>query len=893
MSEKPTYEDLHKELQMRTILLENIPDCIALILKKGTREIVASNKFAQDLGAVPGLTCFKTCSLRDDMCPWCLAPKLWETNQRQVTNIEYQGKWYKGQWMPLTEDLYVHYILDITERKHVEEKMEELLHDKTERIKELRCMFGVTDSIHKRNKLEDIFQDVAELLPPGWHYPEITRGKVVFDGKEYVSESFEETEWKQTCDILVDGKHRGLVEVYYMEESPEIDDGPFMKEERTLINGIARNISEAIERKQADEELLEGEERYRRIYENLQSVYYEAHMDGTLLEISPSIEKYSQYKKTELIGKSLYDLYVDPKEREEFVKLLLETGKVNDYEIHLKDKDGSHRHGSLTTILMRDDQGTPVKLIGSMLDISKRKQAEEGLRKSEARLKKAQSVAMMGNWEYDILTGKIWGSEEVFAIYGIERTSPQLPLDKVEACIPDMPRVNKALADLIQENKKYDIEYEIYRENSGESVFIHSLAELILENDIPIKVLGVIQDVTEKKDAEKEKKSLQTQLQQAQKMEAIGTLAGGIAHDFNNVLFPISGYTEMLLEDAPEGSFQRHSLNNITKAIIRAKDLVNQILTFSRQSTEEIKPLKMQFIVKEVLKLLRASLPTTINISQDISDDCEFVMVNSTQIHQIAMNLVTNAYHAMEEAGGELKITLKEVELGIDDPIDSPVNPGSYVCLTVSDTGTGMNQSIIDRIFDPYFTTKTEGKGTGLGLAVTYGIIKGTGGDIRVHSEPGKGTIFHVYIPCIKDAPVSSETVSVETLPSGHERVLLVDDENQIILMEKQMLERLGYHVTTRTSSIEAREAFREQPDKFDLVITDMTMPNMTGDKLAEEFLEIRPDIPIILCTGFSEKISKKRADAMGFKGFLMKPIVMKNLAKTIREALDDAGKSN
>jgi PAS domain S-box-containing protein len=380
---------------------------------------------------------------------------------------------------------------------------------------------------------------------------------------------------------------------------------------------------------------------------------------------------------------------------------------------------------------------------------------------------------------------------------------------------------------------------------------------------------------------------MEERLQQAQKMEAIGTLAGGIAHDFNNVLFPISGYTEMLLEDAPEGSFQRHSLTNITKATKRATDLVNQILTFSRQSKEEIKPLEMQHIVKEVLKLLRASLPTTIDISQDISDDCAFVMANSTQIHQIVMNLVTNAYHAMEEAGGELEITLKEVELGIDDPIDSPVNPGSYVCLTVSDKGKGMNQSIIDRIFDPYFTTKAEGKGTGLGLAVTYGIVKGYGGDIRVYSEPGKGTVFHVYIPCIKDAPVSSGIVSDETLPSGRERILLVDDENQIILMEKQMLERLGYHVTTRTSSIEAREAFREQPDKFDLVITDMTMPNMTGDKLAEELLEIRPDIPIVLCTGFSEKISKKKADAIGFKGFLMKPIVMKNLAKAIREALD------
>ncbi len=384
-----------------------------------------------------------------------------------------------------------------------------------------------------------------------------------------------------------------------------------------------------------------------------------------------------------------------------------------------------------------------------------------------------------------------------------------------------------------------------------------------------------------------ERKKFEARLQQAQKMEAIGTLAGGIAHDFNNILFPIVGFAEMALEDTPEDSQLRISVNEILKGAKRAGDLVKQILTFGRKANNELKPLKIQLVIKEVLKLIRSSLPSTINIKQYIRNDCGFIMADPTQIHQIAMNLLTNAYHAMQDEGGRLEVTLKEVELGIDDLIDQSMIPGPYVCLTVADTGVGMNKAVMDRIFDPYFTTKEKDKGTGLGLAMVHGIVKSYKGDIRVYSEPGEGTAFHVYLPMIKTQAETEKTENLASVRRGTERILLIDDEESIIRMETQMLERLGYHVTPRASSVDALEAFQAAPDKFDLVITDTTMPNMTGVQLSQKLLEIRADTKIIICTGFSEQINEETAKLMGINGFVMKPVIKSELAKKIREVLD------
>lgn len=378
------------------------------------------------------------------------------------------------------------------------------------------------------------------------------------------------------------------------------------------------------------------------------------------------------------------------------------------------------------------------------------------------------------------------------------------------------------------------------------------------------------------------------QLQQVLKIQAIGTLAGGIAHDFNNILFPIVGYTELTLDEVPEDSVAHNNLEEILKAANRAKELVKQILTFSRQSGQERKPVHVQQVIKEALKLLRASIPASIEIVHDIDENCAPVMGDTTQIHQVIMNLCTNAYQAMQDKGGKLEVILKEIYVGYDQTTQKiGMQPGNHVQLLVKDEGCGMDASVLERIFEPYYTTKEQGKGTGLGLSVIHGIIKNHRGDITATSSPGKGTLFTVYLPVIEEGDVQTEIEPLNGAEKGNERILLVDDEEQIVSMERKMLENLGYKVTARTDSIEALKEFSKKPQDFDLVITDMTMPHMSGDELAQKLLDVKPDIPVILCTGFNEDITEEKALEMGIQKFVMKPVIKNDLATTIRSVLD------
>lgn len=395
-------------------------------------------------------------------------------------------------------------------------------------------------------------------------------------------------------------------------------------------------------------------------------------------------------------------------------------------------------------------------------------------------------------------------------------------------------------------------------------------------------ILGIGRDITERK-------KLEEQIRQTQKMESIGTLAGGIAHDFNNILFPIVGLSEILLEDFPPDSLEHENAQEILKAGKRGSDLVKQILAISRQYEHKMIPVRIQQVLKEVLKLSRSTIPSDIKITNDIQPDCGLVEADPTQMHQIAMNLITNAYHAVEESGGEISVTLREIQIPPDDSADDSLKPGQYVMFSISDTGCGIDSDVMDKIFEPYFTTKAQGKGTGLGLAVVYGIVKEHKGDIEVYSEVGKGTTFNAYLPLMEKVFETKPIEKVEISRSGTEHILLVDDEEPIARLERQILERLGYSVISHTSSVDALDAFRSNPDVFDLVITDMTMLNMTGDQLTKELIAIRADIPVIICTGFSERINKERAEAIGIKGFLMKPVVKSEMAQMVRKVLDGA----
>jgi len=403
------------------------------------------------------------------------------------------------------------------------------------------------------------------------------------------------------------------------------------------------------------------------------------------------------------------------------------------------------------------------------------------------------------------------------------------------------------------------------------------------------QLLGVIesfQDVTLWKQATDERTLLEHQLRQAQKMEAIGTMAGGIAHDFNNILTAIIGFAELgKIKSVNEAEFNRFFVE-IMRAGERAKDLVRHILTFSNRSERTKNSMEINPLIKEILKLIRASTPSTINIVETLDPDCGYVFADPTQIHQVLMNLCTNAVQEMENKGGTLTVSLQQTLISAETRATADLEPGLYALITIGDTGRGIPNNIKDKIFDPYFTTKPAHKGTGLGLAVALGIIKNHGGSLTFTSQVGKGTTFRILLPLLQTRPAPEKPVD-QTLPTGNEHILLVDDETAITEVVSDLLQSLGYRITVSNDSPEALALFRRNPGDFDLVITDQTMPGLTGLDLAREIAAIKPALPVILCTGFSRDIDAESARKLGIKGFAMKPVSFGEMARLVRTLLD------
>lgn len=653
----------------------------------------------------------------------------------------------------------------------------------------------------------------------------------------------------------------------------------------------AKLEEEITERKTAEEALKKNEKQLRTIIEHSNELFYIHDTEHVLTYVSSTSEAILGYtpeemkrKWTELVTDNPINL-----EGVEITENAIKTGKrQKPYLLELEKKDGTFVLLEIDESPVKDTTGKVVAISGALRDVTQKKQTEDRLIKSEQRFRDLfngiNDLIYTQDFEGRFMSVnpalcKAFGYAEDELIG--RRASDFMKTEFAPAF------KNEYLTQLKQQGR-----YEgttIYFKKNGAKLYLEYKSALVQPEDGKAFISGTGRDVTEKVLSARKVAKLQEQVAQSQKMDTIGTLAGGIAHDFNNILFPIVGYTEMLLEDVPEDSPLRYKIKEIYTGALRARDLVKQILTFSRQDRTEIKLMKIQPVIKEALTLIRSTIPTSIEIKQDVRKGCGIIKADPTQIHQVVMNLATNAYHAMEDTGGTLKVTLEEIELGEQDVINPEMEPGNYACLTVADTGVGMDKDLTEKIFDPFFTTKENGKGTGMGLSVVHGIVKSAGGSIHVYSEPGKGTEFHVYLPIVKSSSGQQEIQTEKPIQRGTERILLVDDEEAIVTMEKQLLERFGYQVFSRTSSVEALEAFRANPGKFDIVITDMAMPNMPGDKLGSELVKIRPDIPILLCTGFSERMPEEKAAAMGIKNFLMKPITIKDLSRMIREVLDKA----
>ena len=651
------------------------------------------------------------------------------------------------------------------------------------------------------------------------------------------------------------------------------------------VVGRVWSFRDITERKLAEEALRESEDKFRNLFNNAGVGMFRSRLDGSeTLDINEKFLEIVGRTRAETQGKPSATFWADPKERDAMVRRLVADGRVSELEFKMLNKQGEVRD-CITSLVLYREQGI---VEGTVIDITEHRRMEKELRESEVQLR--QIIDLVPH----MIFVKDWDGKYLLvnkAVAEANNTSVSALTGKRHADIhPDESELKKMLQDdreVMMTGKRKFISEEPYTDAHGNRRFHQAIkVPFHIFGDKTPAVLGVAIDITEHKLAEGEKEKLKTQLLQSQKVEAIGTLAGGIAHDFNNILQPIIGYTEMALNELSPSSELRVGLEQVINASLRAKELIRQILAISRSAQELQRiPTDISSIIKEALKLLRSSLPTSIELRQNIRKGV--ALADPTQIHQVLMNLCTNAAHAMD-GKGILEVRLSPVDLSESDLAGQSIvnlKPGPYLKLSVSDTGAGIDAETMGRIFDPYFTTKEVGKGTGLGLAVVDGIVKRHEGALAIRSEPGKGSTFSIFIPRLDAQPEATRQVD-GPLQRGSERILLVDDEPAVMEMGTRLLERLGYKVTSQTDSVKALEIFRSNPDEFDLVMTDYTMPKLTGLDLAREVLRIRPDMPIMLCTGFSEKITTDSVKGLGMK-LLMKPYGMSQISEAVRKILD------
>jgi PAS domain S-box-containing protein len=697
----------------------------------------------------------------------------------------------------------------------------------------------------------------------------------------FLKKPYNEIIGRSCCELLHNSsepvKRCPLVRMYESHRSEtrdfQIDDkwlsikvDPLMDDKGNLT-GAVHIISDITEQRKANRALLDSENKLRLAFANAQDAIVWVDVEsGIITNCNKAAEELFEKSRKEIVGEHHIRLY--PEENaEHYHNSLIQSGK----------ESNSHIEAEILTL---NGEKRTITITGSTMEVDD-KEIVQGIIRDVTESKRAiEQIENLAKFPSEDPNPVLRISENCEILYANDAASPLLKTWQIQEdnLLPELWR--NRIKEVYESGNS-----TTYEQDCNDDLTFFITLEPIVGSGY-VNAYGL--DITKLKKAENEKMELELQLSQKQKMEAVGTLAGGIAHDFNNILGAMQGYLELSLDDLPEDNPVRENLDQIMSCVGRAAKLVKQILTFSRkdQQEQEKEPVLISSIVKEVLGMLRSSLPATIKISRKIQADTSLVMADSTQIHQVLVNLCTNASHAMKENGGQLEVILENVNLKSETRVgDEHLQPGKYVKLIVSDTGHGIDKELMDRIFEPFFTTKKKNEGTGLGLSVVHGIIKSHDGAITVSSTRGKGTTFEIYLPEIESGDVRENQSSEPE--KDKELILLVDDEEMIINSTSKILERLGFDVVIKSSSMDALEMFQEEPEKFDLVITDQVMPNMTGTQLAEKLLSIRPDIPVILCSVFPEEVCDEELKRIGIKEFVAKPISMQKINKVIRTVLD------
>jgi len=655
-----------------------------------------------------------------------------------------------------------------------------------------------------------------------------------------------------------------------------------VKDTTGTVEGVLLCLLDVTESKKMEVELSETKTFLERTLSSLaDAVFVVDPHTRTITTCNPAVENIFGYSQKEVIGRNTEFLHVNREMYEEFGRKLfpaLDATGVFRTEYRMRRKDGSVFYTENTVTEMVDDSGNRSGVVSVVRDITARMRAEEDRSRLMAAIEHTVEGITITN-----IDGIIEYLNPAFEIITGYRHDDIIGRD-ADAYLAGRhdERFHKPLQETMSNGVAWS--EHITRKRGGDDTPYDVELTVTPVYDV---AGAIVHYVTIERDVTREVK-LERELRQSQKMEALGTLAGGIAHDFNNILMPITLNTELALRSSGEPDKTSENLRYVLEAAQRGRELVKQIITFSRRREQKREPVRIVPVIKEALKLLRASLPSTIEMRENIHDDpSAVVLADPTQIHQVLINLCTNAAHAMREGDGVLEVSLVSIDLDQNAASShADLKPGPYLRLTVSDTGEGMDREIMERIFEPFFTTKERSEGTGMGLAVVHGIVKNHGGAITVYSEVGKGSTFNIFFPRMKGG-FEKESISPMDVPTGKERILLVDDEEPVLRSERTMLESLGYKVIAVAKSDEALKLFRAQPNEFDLVITDQTMPTMTGSELSRKLMQIKRDIPIILCTGFSEAVDEDKTKAEGIREFVMKPFTTKEMAETIRRVLD------